>query len=358
MTREILVERWAEGYGAALVDAGELVDFVAAGSEGRSEPGAVHLARVAQSHAALGLIFLQLADGVAATMEQGKQPPAQGELVLVQVTAPARGDKPARATSRVALTGHLVILRPGRRSIHFASEVRATLGTPAMEAALASRLPQGFGLIVRGAAARAPDEAVAVEIDRLVERWRAIETRKATALAAAVPVLLFVDLASRRAALPLLRAGPDCLRVSERKLVRDFAALGVAATLEDGVKLFDGFGIAEALATRDMPVVALRDGGQIAVETTRAMTVIDIDAAGTDPELVNARAVPELARQLRLRDVIGTVMIDFLRENSQRQRRLERALADATAIDRRRVELLGWTRGGVFELRRGDATVD
>ncbi len=358
MTREILVERWAEGYGAALLEGGELLDFVAASDDGSGEPGAIHLARVAQRSDELGLVFLLLANDRAATMELGKDPPAQGEMLLVQVTAPARGDKPARTTRRVALTGHLVVLRPGRRSLHFAREVRATLGTPAMEAALASRLPEGFGLIVRGAAARAPDAAVAVEIDRLVERWRAIEARKAAALAGAAPVLLFVDLAARRAGLPLLRAAPDCLRVSERKLVRDFAALGVAATLEDGARLFDGFGVAESLATRDMPAVPLIGGGRSVVETTRAMTVIDIDAAASDPGEVNARAVPEIARQLRLRDVIGTVMVDFLRADAQAQRRLERALARATAIDRRRVELLGWTRGGIFELRRGDATID
>ncbi len=353
-----MVERWAEGYGAALVEDGELLDFVAAGIDGRSEPGAIHLARVTQISAPLGLVFLLLADGGVASMDPGKDPPAQGELVLVQITAPARGDKPARASRRIALTGHLVILRPGRQSIHFAPEVRANLGTPAMAAALASRVPEGFGLIVRSAAARAPDQALAVEIDRLVERWRAIEARKAASLAASAPVVMFVDLASRRAALPLLRAGPTILRVNERKLVRDFEALGVAATLEDGARLFDGFGIAEALATAEMPTVPLQGGGVIVIEATRALTAIDIDAAASDPSEVNTRAVAEIARQLRLRDVIGTVMVDFLRQDTEKQHRLKRTLAHATKIDRRRVELLGWTRGGVFELRRGDATVD
>jgi len=358
LTREIVVERWAEGYGAALMEDGELLDFFAAGSDGRDEPGAIHLARISQSSAGLGLVFLLLADGIVAAMEAGKDPPGQGELVLVQITAPARGDKPARASRRIALTGHLVILRPGRKSIHFAPEVRATLGTPAMEAALASRLPDGFGLIVRSAAARAPDEAVAIEIDRLVERWRAIDARRAASLAAAAPVVMFVDLASRRAVLPLLRARPSLLRVNERKLVRDFEALGVAATLEDGARLFDGFGIAEALATADVPAVALPGGGVIVIEATQALTAIDVDAAASDPADVNTRAVGEIARQLRLRDVIGTIIIDFLRQDAEKQRRLDRAVARATKIDRRRVELLGWTRGGLLELRRGDTTVD
>jgi Rne/Rng family ribonuclease len=351
LKRDILVERSTRGYAAALVEDHVLLDYVAAPEDGAGEPGAVHLARVAQLHAELGLAFLTLGGGATATTELGKTPPRQGDALLVQVTAVAAAGKPARVRRSVSLDGHLVILRPGGQSIRYARAAEASFGSAAMEEALRMRLPDGFGLVVRSAARRAPDEAVAIEIDRLVRLWRAIESRAA---AASAPALLFAEPAPRRAVLPLLRAQPDRVLVTDKAALRECELLGVAARLESEAALFDSNGVAEQLAAAAAPSVALPGGGSLAIEATRALTVIDIDGAGAAADDVNLRAAREIARQLRLRDVVGTVIIDFLRSRSQSQRRIERALADATALDRRRVNLLGWTRGGLYELRRGE----
>jgi Rne/Rng family ribonuclease len=351
LKRDLLVERSTQGYAAALVEDHVLLDYVAAPEDGAGEPGAVHLARVAQLHAELGLAFLTLGGGATATVELGKTPPRQGDAILVQVTAAAAAGKPARVRRSISLDGHLVILRPGGQSIRYARAAEASFGSAAMEEALRMRLPDGFGMVVRSAARRAPDEAVAIEIDRLVALWRAIEARAA---AAAAPAALFVEGAPRRAVLPLLRAQPDRVVVTDKAALRECELLGVAARLELDAALFDSHGVAEQLSAARAPGIDLAGGGTLAIEATRALTVVDIDGAGATADDVNLRAAREIARQLRLRDVVGTVIIDFLRSRSQSQRRIERALADATALDRRRVNLLGWTRGGLYELRRGE----
>ncbi len=352
MTREVLVERTDRGYAAALVEGHELLDYVVAPDDGATQPGAIHLARVVRNDAPTGLSFVVLGGGATATLELGKSPPREGEACLVQVTSAAAGDKPARVRRGASLDGHLVILRPGGNSIRMARRAAASFGSDAMAEALSLRLPDGMGLVVRSAAERAPDEAVAVEIDRLVALWRSIEVRLA---AAGAPTLLHAFDAPRRAVLPLLRARPDRVTVADRAARDACALLGVAAGLEPEAKLFDRHEVVEQLARAEMPELALKGGGSIAIETTRALVVVDVDAGGGGGAEANVAAARALARQLRLRDLAGTVVIDFIRMDAQAQRRVERALAEATALDRRRVDLLGWTRGGLYELRRGEA---
>ena len=90
----------------------------------------------------------------------------------------------------------------------------------------------------------------------------------------------------------------------------------------------------------------------------RSTRSVDIDSSGGDAASVNLRAVPVIARQLRLRDALGTVLVDFLRGPAAQQRRLEREIEAAVALDRRHVDLLGWTRGGLFELRRSEEVAE
>lgn len=352
MTREILVERTDQGYAAALVERHLLLDYVAAPSDGALQPGAIHLGRVVSIQPVIGMAFVLLGAGrSAAAMELGKSPPIEGEALLVQVTAAATPDKPVRVRRGVSLDGHLVILRPGGRSVRMGRRAAKSFGSDAMEEALRYRLPDGFGLVVRGAAERAPDEAVAIEIDRLVALWKSIETRIAEVEA---PALLHAVGAPRRAILPLLRAQPDRVIVADRAAFNECTLLGVAATMEPEAKLFDQHEVSEQLAGATMTQVRLEGGGSIAIEATRALVGVDVDGEGRPTSEANIAAARELARQLRLRDVVGTVVVDFIRMGSQAQRRVESALAEATAIDRRRVNLLGWTRGGLYELRRGE----
>lgn len=355
MTRTLLVQRWGGGICAALVDPDGVQDVVVAPLDGALAPGAVHVARVDQRRDDLGLVFVTLAGDVPAALEAGRETVAPGERLLVQVAAVAADGKPTRVRRRIALPGQLVVLHPGSDALRIARRAQKALASRATATALHARAPAGCGLTIRSAAARAPEAALVAELDRLSRLWRAIEARRD---GVPLPSLLYADPPAWRAALPLLRAEPTRLEVNERDLVRSFEAFGVAAELVDDGRLLENAGVGEALASAELPTLDLPGGGRIAVERTRALTAVDVDSAGGDPADVNRRAAPEIARQLRLRDVLGTVAIDFLRGGAAAQRAVERALEAAVAFDRRRVELLGWTRGGLYELRRSEESRD
>jgi ribonuclease G len=351
LSRDLLVAAWDGGVAAALVDGGELLDWVAAPGQGAQAPGAIHLARVAQRRDDLGLVFVTLGGDVPAALEAGAASPRPGDAVLVQIVAAARDGKPARATARPSLVGRYVTLQRDGAGLRLPRTIPATDG--ARLEALAPRVPSGLGATLRSAAADAHTESVGAELAALAATWARIEADAARARA---PALVHAEPAAWRAALPLLRARPRRILVAEKPVAHALAAFAVAAELEAGAPLFDLNDVAVQLAQAEASRVALPGGGALVVEATRALTAIDVDAGGGagDAAALNRAAAREIGRQLRLRDLRGTVVVDFLRTGEASRRAVVDTLAASTAIDRRRVGLLGWTRGGLFELRRGE----
>ncbi len=351
MSLDLLVAAWDDGVAAALVGDGQLLDWVVAPAQGAQAPGAIHLARIAQRRDDLGLVFATLAGDVPAALEAGAAPQHPGDAVLAQIVAAARDGKPARASARPSLVGRYVTLRRDGAGLRMPRTIAAADG--ARLEVLAPRVPAGLGATLRSAAADADAEAVGAELAALAATWTRIEADAARARA---PALLHAQPAAWRAALPLLRARPRRILVAEKPVAQALAAFSVAAELDPGAPLFDMNDVAVQLAQAEAPRVALPGGGALAVEATRALTAIDVDAGGGagDAAALNRAAAREIGRQLRLRDLRGTIVVDFLRTGEASRRAVADTLAASTAIDRRRVGLLGWTRGGLFEMRRGE----
>jgi ribonuclease G len=190
---------------------------------------------------------------------------------------------------------------------------------------------------------------------RLARAWRAIAARAATAES---PALLFAAHSAWRAALPLLRARPDIIRVGETRLRHALSFCLPEPILEPGARLFDAFAVGEQLAAARQQRIDLPGGGSATIEATRALTAIDIDSGSGDAEAAALAVARRLGRWLRLRDVTGTIMVDFPRVNAARRRVLEQAVAAGLSRDRRPVAALGWTRGGLYELSRSDDMTD
>jgi len=353
VSRLLLLARREGAAEAALLEDGVLQDFLRAPEDGALEPGAIHLARVARVHHPLGLVFLSLEGGGTATLEAGTTPPAEGELAIVQVAAAAHGDKPARARRSVALVGRHVVLRPGAGAGGEARLPRDAAGDrrlAAIAAAAAEAAGEGFALALRSAARDAAPGAPALEAAALAAGWRAAVARAA---GLSQPALLRAEDAARRAALPLLRAQPGAAIVQARRERDALAALGVEAALEAPAGgLLAAHGVEEQLALATAPRVAIPGGGTLSVEDTRALVAIDVDSGEAGRDGLGARAAREVARVLRLRDCLGAIVVDFPREGEAGRRATARALEDAVRLDRRAMSLLGWTRGGLYEIRR------
>jgi Ribonuclease G/E len=346
LSRELIVAAWDGGTAGALLDDAVLLDWTWAPADGAHEPGAIHLARIARLRADLGLAFVTLGGGAEAAFDLRSATYREGDGVLVQVAAAARDGKPARVRARPALVGHFVVLR---RSVGPPPPAGATAATAA---SAAGARPESVVAVPRSAATDADPARVGAECARLAALWNRIAADAARLRA---PVLLHAQSAACRAALPLLRARPGRVLVADRRVALDLASLGVDAGIEDVAQPFDICDVATQLGAAQAPVVDLPGGGSLAIERTRALAAIDVDGAGSgDPADVNLRAAREIARQLRLRDLRGTIIVDFLRTGEASRRRVAETLASATAIDRRRIGLLGWTRGGLYEMRRSE----
>jgi len=351
MIETLTVRPWEGGVGAFAHVGAQLEDAVIAPADGALQPGAIHRARVVQRRG--GLAFAATVAGEVA-FEAGADGPRQGELATLQVAAAARDGKPARATRRIALEGALLVLIPGgghastsRRVV--GAEARRELATRARRAT-----PDGFGAIARSAAADATDEALAAEAASLVVAWRRLDADSGSS-----PALLRQDPAAVRAVRPFLALAPRRILCAAEAMTAAIAAAlpGIADRVATDT-LDDADAIAEALTGATSPSIALGEGAALRLERTAALAAVDVDSGTLDAGEANLRAARVLPRLLRLNEIVGPVLVDFIRAPAGARAGLERALARGLALDRRDVAILGWTRGGLLELARAGDVVD
>lgn len=361
---DILVSRQGRAVWTAAVAGGTLTDVTVEKWSEDPPPasGDIYAARVARVNADRRLAFLDLGGWpgfLSLRRDERGRWPAEGSLAIVQVTAEAAADKETEATLRPVLTGRYVVFSPLVPGLHFSRRIE-----PAAQAPLAQEIRPlarpDEGLIVRRTAVFAPPGAIAAEIASLRERWRDLSAgapdrpgalrrepvaavRLARDLGPGSVARIAVDngalLAQLRGA--LRAAAPDC----EGKL-----------TLQAGTdKLFDAAAIADAIGDALSRRLALANGAELIFDEAEAATAIDVNAAKASgaPLAVDLHAAAEVARQIRLRNLSGLIVVDFLRLDGREEReRVVDALRQALRDDPVAAEVLGFTRGGLVEITR------
>ncbi len=290
----------------------------------------------------------------------------EGEAIAVQVTKEARADKAVGVSTRLRLAGRFLDLTPGRAG------VSAGKGVPPAErerlvAVLREIAGAGEGFVLRAAASGASPVNLAADAENLRARWRAIEAARACARAPAplepTPTPLALLLAA------FASAAPESIIIDERAafaeargwIARHHPELAERLTLHrERQPVFEHHGVAGDIAAALAPRVPLPDGGALTIELTAAATMIDVDSGGGARGgkahaailAANLAAAREAARQIRLRNLAGPIVIDFVGMRDRRDRdRVGEALAAALADDVD-AEVLGWTRLGHLELVR------
>jgi len=291
-----------------------------------------------------------------------------GQSVLVQVTKDPVGHKGARLTSQVSLPGRYLVYVPGGSMMGISRKLPDKERTR-LKQILKQVMPEGAGVIVRTAAEGASEEELAHDVSRLSAQWESIEAKAKSATA---PALLYSE--------------PDLtIRVVRDIFNEDFSKLVVSG--EDGWDLVDEYVryVAPHLADRlehwqgddDAFVhyrideqltkaldrkVWLPSGGSLVIDTTEAMTVIDVNTGkftgqgGNLEETVtrnNLEAAEEIVRQLRLRDVGGIIVIDFIDMVLESNRELVlRRLLECLARDRTKHQVAEVTSLGLVQMTR------
>ncbi len=287
----------------------------------------------------------------------------EGDKVLVQADREAMDGKGPRLTCRLTLSGRFVILHLGGEGLKFSRFL-----APAQRkelAVLEETLPGDCGVSFTPAAGGADVALVAADLERLLELRDEVEAAFDEVDSAPEPLLAPPDVIERA----LMLASPRC-----RIIADDPDALRMAEALAPGAKvegwtgkqpLFDKFGVEEALDEAVEPVVTLPSGGRIIIAETSALTAIDVDTGKTtggslgsgSPQrlasITNREAVTAIARHLRLRNLAGQIVIDFLSMKGKKDKQdIMALLRDALAGDPVECHVLGYTGLGMVELTR------
>lgn len=291
-----------------------------------------------------------------------------GQELVVQVAKEPVGQKGARVTRNLTLPGRFLVLLPGVNHVAVSHRIASEKERDRLRA-LARRLkPRGAGLIVRTAAEGRSEAELAEDVAFLKRLWARIRHRERGSRAPALlhrdedaVHRLLRDALSPEVTAIVVDSPQECERV--RELVRLFAPeLAERIRLEaGGPGLFESRGIDEELQRALARRIWLRNGAYIVIDHTEALTAIDVNTGrfvgSTSLEETvletNLEAAREIARQIRLRDVGGILVIDFIdmAEPSHRERVVQ-ALEEHLRRDRTRTAVLGITRLGLVEVTR------
>jgi Rne/Rng family ribonuclease len=276
--------------------------------------------------------------------------------VLVQVRRAAQGDKGPRLSAGIALPAIFLVHRPRIGRVELAPDLARSEAASGQQARGDALFPEG-GFMLRRAVVRASDAELVGEAQHLRALWSAIERRASTMR----PPVWLDPVADPLERLLLQHVGPDLAQVTladRTALIRARTWLGTwlprlvdrLAHLPDA---FEASGASDQLEEALGRVVALPGGGSLIVEPTAALTAIDVNGAGRRPLDVDLEAAAETARQLRLRQIGGIVVIDFVDLEAKPDRaRLLSALRAAFADDPAMVQLSPMSPLGLVELGR------
>ena len=368
----------------AVLEGSELVQHYVTRAGARSMVGNVYLGRVQNVLPGMEAAFVDVGRGRNAVLYAGEvnwspedlegAPPRiehvlkSGQSVLVQVTKDPIGGKGARLTAQISLPGRFLVLAPNS-DVSGISRRLPDAERRRLKPIIKSLKPDAHGVIVRTAAEGAPEEALADDLRRLLEEWEQIEKRAKKAKAPAVlyeepelTVRVVRDLFTDEEYRELVTDSPRIFG-----LVTDYLR-GVAPEVLSKVRLHEGplsafeeFHIVEQIHKGLDRKVWLPSGGYLVIDRTEAMTVIDVNTgksvgkSNLEETVVNTNleAAREVARQLRLRDIGGMIVIDFIDMLlEQNKSKVIDAMKESLAQDKSRSQVFDISPLGLLEVTR------
>ncbi len=292
----------------------------------------------------------------------------KGQEIIVQIIKEPVAKKGVRVTSEVSLAGRFLVLLPFDGKIGISKKISSFKEKRRLRKIVQGFLPEGFGVIIRTVAEGKEDESLKKDLEDLVKTWRKIEEMVKTEKA---PALLYKDMATTSSVIrDLFSNEVSRVVVDGKSLYREIRAYiqYTSPQLTDKIELhkdrqpiFDKYGIEKELEASLSRKVWLKSGGYIIIEPTEAMVVVDVNsgryAAKKEQELNSLRtdleAAREICRQLRLRDIGGIIVCDFIDlEDEKNKRKVFEELKKEFRRDRAKVTVLPMTEFGLVQITR------
>ena len=397
MFREIVINADPIETRVAVLEDAVLVEFLAERQEDRRQVGDIFKGRVSKvlpgmeaAFIDVGLpkaAFLHVSDMLPAMLDlegfdlddaEGERPPARsvaiqdllqkGQEILVQVVKEPIGTKGAKVSGRISLPGRFLVLMPGLGRIGVSRKIAEREERARLKAVLKELKPGNAGLICRTASKGQSKRELGQDVRYLVDLWKEIEEEAAKH---EPPALVHRDLGMATGLIrDIFTSQVDRVVVDSKDVYKEIMRYlrSVAPELKSRVKLytgegpiFDEYGIEAEIERSFDRKVWLRKGGYILIESTEAMVTIDVNTgrftgkrSQEDTILkTNLEAAKEVARQLRLRDLGGIIVVDFIdMEEEQSRRALMDAFRGAVRNDRARIKIYPLSELGLVEMTR------
>ena len=292
-----------------------------------------------------------------------------GQSVMVQVAKEAISTKGPRLTADISLAGRNVVLVPFSNKVFISQKIRSNEEKKRLKRIAQSVLPRNFGVIIRTAAQGASDADIELDIRTLIDKWH---TALGNVRRQAPPSLLLSELNRANTIIrDLLNSSFSSITVDDQAMyeqIREYIKViapdkeKIVRLYKGSVPIFDNFDISKQIKSLFAKYVSLKRGAYLIIEHTEAMHVIDVNSGNRtkkedDQEVtameVNMAAAAEIARQLRLRDMGGIIVVDFIdMHKAQNRQALHEHMTKLMADDRAKHTILPLSKFGLMQITR------
>lgn len=292
----------------------------------------------------------------------------RGQDIIVQITKEPVGNKGFRVTSKVSIPGRYLVLIPFEKKIGLSRKIYNPKEKRRLRNIVRSTLPKGFGIIIRTVAAGQDENLILDDLNTLIKTWNDIQ---ATLKTSKSPIILHKDVSTTSSVVrDLFKEDITKVIVDSKKIYREIKTYvddtspefsGKIELYQGDQPLFDVYSIEKQIEESLQRKVWLKNGGYIIIEPTEAMTVVDVNsgkyARHRDQEVnslnTNLESAKEIVRQIRLRDIGGIIVIDFIDLYDEKNRRkLYEEIRREFKHDRAKSTILPVSEFGLVEITR------
>ncbi|MEO8664214.1 MAG: Rne/Rng family ribonuclease, partial [Ignavibacteria bacterium] len=292
----------------------------------------------------------------------------RGQDIIVQITKEPVGTKGFRVTSKVSIPGRYLVLIPFEKKIGLSRKIYSPKEKRRLRSIVKSTLPKGFGIIIRTVAAGQDESLILDDLNSLIKTWNEIQAKLKTTQS---PLILHKDVSTTSSVVrDLFKEDISKVIIDSKKIFKDIKLYVDDTSPEFSEKvepysgdqpLFDVYNIEKQIEESLQRKVWLKNGGYIIIEATEAMTVVDVNsgkyARHKDQEVnslnTNLESAKEIVRQIRLRDIGGIIVIDFIDlYDEKNRRRLYEEVRKEFKNDRAKATILPVSEFGLVEITR------
>ncbi|MCB0727313.1 MAG: Rne/Rng family ribonuclease [Ignavibacteriae bacterium] len=292
----------------------------------------------------------------------------RGQDIIVQITKEPVGNKGFRVTSKVSIPGRYLVLIPFEKKIGLSKKIYNPKEKRRLRNIVKSTLPKGFGIIIRTVAAGQDENLILDDLNTLIKTWNEIQSKLKTSKS---PLILHKDVSTTSSVVrDLFKEDISKVIIDSKKIYKDIKSYvdDTSPEFSDKIELFtsdqplfDVFNIEKQIEESLQRKVWLKNGGYIIIEPTEAMTVVDVNsgkyAKHRDQEVnslnTNLESAKEIVRQIRLRDIGGIIVIDFIDlYDDKNRKRLYEEVKKEFKNDRAKSTILPVSEFGLVEITR------